>query len=175
MNEANLGYINLGDRRYPINLLNPYDGIDWGNRALELFGPVLGEIVKSIDFDEFGELDFNKIGLWELAAKLRPVLGSTLNSLGQLKNAEVSAMQKEALQRCYTPENEPLSNMVVFNKWFRQYPGDMHPLGWMALVTLVKDFFPSQLVTTASGFLEKMTSTQGTPSQSPKAGKHAHS
>lgn len=156
MNNANISFVMLGKHKYAMDLLNPIEAIGWGNRALSLFGPSLGKIFESIDFKGMEELELDKTGLAGLAAKLQGLIGKTLASCGELKSEEVSAMMNEAIKRCYTPQNEPLGDEAVFNRWFREHPGDLYPLGCMALVHLVKGFFPKQLVTNASEFLSKM-------------------
>lgn len=171
MREMNLDYISLGTHRYTVEKLNPMDAFDWGPRALALFGPSLGNILSSVDMDALTELDFKNMGLAELAAKVQQLVASTMTSCGELKCTEVSAMLRDAVQRCYTPQNESLADMAVFNSWFREHPGDLFPLGAMALVQLVKDFFPSQLAIAASAFLKKARQTQGTASVSPTDGK----
>lgn len=155
MRDANLSFLTVNGRRYAVDLLNPIDAITWGNRALSLFGPSIGKIVNSIDFDALSGIDMLKMGLAEVAGKLQSLLSIMLTSCGELKAAEVSAIMTEAIQRCYTPQNESLGDMAVFNRWFKEHPGDLYPLGAMALVYLVKDFFPSQLVTAASAFQTK--------------------
>lgn len=156
MNNANMVFLSVGGHRYALDLLNPLDAIAWGNRALSLFGPSLGKILGSIEFEKLQGLDFSKMGLMEVFGKLQHLGAMTLASCGELKAAEVSGIMTEAVQRCYTPQNESLADETVFNRWFREHPGDLYPLGVMALVYLVKDFFPSQLVTAASGFMTKM-------------------
>ena len=158
MNNANISFMSVGGKRYAVDLLNPIDAISWGNRALALFGPALGKVVASIDFDELEGIDLAKMKLMEVASKLQGLVSMALASCGELKAKEVSDIMQEAIQRCYTPQNERLGNMEVFNRWFKEHPGDLYPLGVMALVYLVKDFFPSQLVTAASNFQARMTS-----------------
>lgn len=159
MSNTNMTFIGIGSNRYAIDMLNPMDAISWGNRALALFGPALGKVVSSIDFEKLHGLDLSAMGLAEVGGKLQSLISSALASCGELKAGEATAMMTEALQRCYTPQNEPLADTTVFNGWFRQHPGDLYPLGAMALVRLVKDFFPSQLVTAASA-LGKSAGTQ---------------
>lgn len=159
MNNTNMTFISIGSNRYAIDMLNPLDAISWGNRALALFGPALGKVVSSIDFEKLQGLDLSAMGLAEVGGKLQSFISATLASCGELKAGEATAMMTEALQRCYTPQNEPLADAAVFNRWFREHPGDLYPLGIMALVRLVKDFFPSQLATVASA-LGKSVGTQ---------------
>ena len=159
MNSTNMTFIGIGSNLYAIDMLNPMDAISWGNRALALFGPALGKVVSSIDFEKLQGLDLAAMGMAETFEKLQSLIGSALASCGELKGAEATAIMTEALQRCYTPQNESLADETVFNRWFREHPGDLYPLGVMALVRLVKDFFPSQLVTAASA-LGKSAGTQ---------------
>lgn len=154
---ANISFVMLGKHKYAMDLLNPIEAIAWGNQALSLFGPSLGKIFESIDFKSMEDIDLDKQGLAGLANKLQAIIAKTLASCGELKSDEVSKMMNEAIKRCYTPQNEPLGDEAVFNRWFREHPGDLYPLGCMALVHLVKVFFPKQLVTSASDFLSKMT------------------
>lgn len=150
MNSTNMTFIGIGSNRYAIDMLNPMDAIAWGNRALALFGPALGKVVSSIDFEKLQGLDLSAMGLAEVGGKMQSLISAALASCGELKAAEATAMMTDALQRCYTPQNEPLADAAVFNSWFRDHPGDLYPLGIMALVKLVKDFFPSQLATAVS-------------------------
>ena len=166
MIHANVAFIPLGGNRYAVELLNPIDAISWGNRALALFGPSLGKIVGSIDFDKIQSIDLITMGLAEVAGKLQGLVSMAFASCGELKSDAVTALMTEAIQRCYTPQNEALSDMAVFNRWFREHPGDLYPLGVMALVHLVKDFFPSRLVTAASEFQARTKAAQETGSTS---------
>lgn len=173
MRDMNLDTITLGPHRYALEKLNPMDAFEWGPRALALFGPSLGKILESVNMDALTGLDFKSMSLADVAGKVQSLVASTMTSCGELKCAEVSAMLRDAVQRCYTPENESLADMAVFNRWFRDHPGDLFPLGALALVHLVKDFFPSQLVTGLIGFLKKAQQTQATASASPTDGKAA--
>jgi hypothetical protein len=157
MNHANIAFVSVGGKRYAVDLLNPIDAISWGNRALALFGPALGKLFGSIEFDKLEGIDLEKMGLMEVAGRVQSLVSLALASCGEIKAGEVSDMMTGAVQRCYTPQNESLGDMAVFNSWFRENPGDLYPLGVMALVRLVKDFFPSQLVTAASAFQARMT------------------
>lgn len=156
MRDANIDFISVGGKRYALDLLNPLDGIAWGNRALSLFGPALGKIVNAVDFASLQDIDLVKMGLMEVGGRLQNLLSITLTSCGEMKSSEVTAIMTEAIQRCYTPQNEALADMAVFNRWFREHPGDLYPLGVSALMRLVKDFFPS-LPATARGALLKKT------------------
>lgn len=173
MNNANITCIAVGKNRYAVDKLNPMEAFEWGPRALSLFGPSLGKIVASLEVDKLSDLKLESMGLTEIAASLQKLLAMSMSSCGELKSAEVVALLREAVQRCYTPHNESLADMAVFNRWFQEHPGDLFPLGGMALVYLVKDFFPSQLVTAASAFLTKKSTTAGTASTSPRDGKDA--
>ena len=164
MHQANIAFVNMFGKRYAVDLLNPMDAISWGNRALALFGPALGKIFGAVDFDKLEGIDLEKMGLTELGGRIQGLVATMLASCGELKHGEVSGIMTEAIQRCYTPQNESLGDAVVFNRWFREHPGDLYPLGVMALVYLVKDFFPSQLVTVASKFQARMTAeTENSP------------
>ena len=160
MNQSNISFISVGGKRYAIDLLNPIEAISWGNRALSLFGPSLGKIVNSIDFGKVQGIDLNAMGLSDVFGKLQGLIAASFSSCGEIDSEKASSLMNEALQRCYTPQNESLGDVAVFNRWFRENPGDLYPLGVMALVYLVKDFFPSQLVTAASAFQEKMKSAE---------------
>lgn len=154
MNNLNLDYISIGPRRYGLNLLNPIDGIEWGNRVLELLGPVLGRLVQTVDLKPLQELDPNKSVPGDLIPVLQPLLGSALSALNELRGKELSELQKAALLRCFTPENEPLGNAAVFNAWFRRYPADLHKLGWLAIFRLVRDFFPDNVIADTAALLK---------------------
>jgi len=67
-----------------------------------------------------------------------------------LKDPDFTALLKRALDQCFTPQNESLSDIVVFNRYFQEHPGDMFELGARAIIGLVKDFLPSHLATSAS-------------------------
>ena len=160
MNNANIAFLSVGGKRYAVELLNPIDAIAWGNRVLALFGPALGKIVGVIDFEKLEGIDLSNMGVMKVAGKLQSLVSMTLASCGELKAKEVSDIMQEVIQRCYTPRNESLGDMAVFNRWFKEHQGDLYPLGIMALVYLVKDFFPSQLVTAASAFQARLTSAE---------------
>lgn len=61
---------------------------------------------------------------------------------GTKDSTVLNGMLKDALARCYTPENEELKNQVVFNSWFRKHPEDMLTLGMQAAHRLAQDFLP---------------------------------
>lgn len=138
MREMNLDYISIGAHRYALEKLNPMDAITWGNRVLAVVGPTLGGLVDACsDKGNF--------------AKSFQGIFASYNS------TEASNLMLEALRQCYTPQNESLADDAVFNKWFKEHPGDLYHLGVMAVYELVKDFFPNQLVTIANASLAKMT------------------
>lgn len=60
---------------------------------------------------------------------------------------EVSALIKEALGYCYTPESEALDNEAVFNAWFTQHPDELFEAGIKAVYNLVTPFLPKALLT----------------------------
>lgn len=171
MKHLNIAPVIAGEHRYMLELLNPLEGIAWGNRALTLFGPALGKALAAVDFKALEGLDLTQDGLVEVGAKMQGMLISSFSSLGELDSEKVTAIMTEAIQRCYTPENESLVDQTVFNRWFREYPGDLYPLGVMALYHLVKDFFPKQLVTGASAFLAKTNTTPDSQSPSHSDGR----
>lgn len=154
MNNLNLDYISIGPRRYGLNLLNPIDGLEWGNYVLEFIGPLLGRALRAADLTQLQALELDQTSPGELNPALQTLLGSVLSALSGLRTKEVSELQKAALQRCFTPENEPLDNMAVFNSWFGRYPGDLHVLGWRALFRLVRDFFPGESLSGLSSLLK---------------------
>ncbi len=156
MNGINLQYINVGDNRYAINTLNPIEGLEWGNNAMIQFGPVLGHIFQVCPAEQLAALFADALagGIKNMDGfilTVQPVLGVALSGLATLDGTKIFVMQEKALSRCYTPENEPLSNQAVFNRWFKEHPGDMHLLSWKAIFMLVKDFFPSMPATKTSG------------------------
>ena len=116
MQNANLDFLDVNGKRYPIDLFNPMEAITFGGRAMAVLGPLLA--VKNED---------------TLAAAVTKIDGEA-----------GARLMTEALQRCYTPQNERLSDMAVFNSYFRKNPKDMFPLGLEALKRLVDDFFPRQ-------------------------------
>jgi len=159
-NQANMTFVSVGGKKYAVDLLNPLEALAWGPRVVALLGPSIGKVLSSTDFEALKGIDLAKQGIMEAAGKLQNPLGALFACLGELKPEQVTALLNETLQHCYTPQNESLADQSVFNRWFKEYPGDMYPLGVMALVHLVKDFFPSQLVTAASKFQTTMESAK---------------
>lgn len=141
MQEANLSFITVNTRRYAIDKLNPLDAVAWGNRVISAIGPSFGGLADAFNEDKNMPASFAK-------------------ALSSFNHEEVTKLLQDAYQHVYTPENESLADMAVFNAWFRKYPGDLYQVGVMAVYELVKDFFPSQLATAASAFQEKMSSSE---------------
>lgn len=152
MNAANMRQFRVGNNQYAIDLLNPLEAITWGNRVMALLGPAIGNIVVSVDFETISGIDLRKMEMSEVFGKWQPVIATAMASCGAVRADDISRLMAEATQRCHTPRNEALSDAAVFNSWFRENPGDIYPVGVMAIYHLVKDFFPSQLVTVASRF-----------------------
>ena len=46
----------------------------------------------------------------------------------------------EAIARCWTPENQRLSDPEVYNRWFQKHPLDLIPLGMKACMEVATDF-----------------------------------
>jgi hypothetical protein len=67
---------------------------------------------------------------------------------GSLMTPKAQGVIKKALECCYTPENQSLSDEVVFNTQFQRYPADMFPLAYQAVQGLCADFFPVTVNTT---------------------------
>ena len=53
---------------------------------------------------------------------------------------EVSKMMLEAVKRCWTPENNKLSDEVEFRCWFTAHPEDLYQLGYAAVMEVCRDF-----------------------------------
>lgn len=141
MNLINLDYISVGEHRYAINLFNPLDGLEWGNRVLALLGPGAGTLIEQKACrdlqNQAGRPDKGTAVFDAVISRL----GIVLAGLDALHGKALGLLQKEAIMRCCTPSNKPLNNPGVFYAWFRQHPGDLHQLGWVALYRLVRDFF----------------------------------
>lgn len=86
--------------------------------------------------------------------RLAKELGGVLlkQDLAGLNTPAVTALMKEAIARCWTPENQKLSEPAVFNAWFSRHPEDLLVLGARAAVEVGRDFLPSQLATRLDGF-----------------------
>ena len=175
MNNANMDHIAVSGKKYAIELLNPLEGISWGIKAASLFGPALGKAVAGIDFDRLQGIDLAKMDLAEVGDKARGLLVAALSACGEVDDAKATNMLTAAIKRCYTPQGEGLSNEATFNAYFREHPGDLYPLGVMALFRLVRDFFPSPPVTAIAALAKKTGRKTGQESPSPKDGKPAPS
>lgn len=150
MRNDNLDFITVNGRRYAIDLLNPLDAITWGSRVMTLIGPVFSVVVDSSDLRKLVVGLFTgkkELGdgqdLEETVETLAPALSSAFAACGKIETAALNKIFTQAIRQCYTPKNEPLSNMDVFNRHFREYPKDLFMLGVMASYRLVRDFFPS--------------------------------
>lgn len=155
---ANLAFINVGERRYAIDTLNPLEAIDWGVRVAVLLGGPLGRLLGGCDLERLKNLDPARPDPDSLGL-LKDALASGLAGCAGLNAPELTDLLTQALRRCYTPENEALRDEAVFNRWFREHPGDLYPLGVKAVQQLVADFFPKTLVTLASVFPAPKTSS----------------
>jgi hypothetical protein len=101
---------------------------------------------------DFVKLNVN--GRTYVMNRLNPIQGlefclevGELYAGGNLESALMSPKAKnvihEALGQCLTPENQALSDEVVFNNQFIKYPEDMFKLAFKAVTELTKPFFPS--------------------------------
>jgi len=147
-----IGFIIIGDNRYAIDKLPPFQAIEWGNRILSVLGPTIGGVMEAISDDGNPAAAFQ-------------------GAFGQYKSAEASQIMRDAMKRCYTPQNESLGNEAVFNSWFREHSGDLFHLGVMAVWELTRDFLPKQLITFATAFRTRMQSKAAQGSPSPMDGK----
>lgn len=129
--------IKIEERVYSIQRFNPMEGMEFGTKLLSVISPAFGGIIESTK--DGG--DPAKVGV-EIARAL--------------KDPELAPMLRRAIGQCWTPENESLADEAVFNMHFSKYPSDMFNLGVQATYSLVKDFFPSQLATVASGWQTKL-------------------
>jgi hypothetical protein len=68
-----------------------------------------------------------------------------------LLRPEAKEVIKTAIDQCYTPENQSLSDIATFNMHFIKYPGDLMLLGFKAVQGLASDFFPAQMITDLMG------------------------
>ena len=158
MNYANMDSITVNNRKYSIDLLNPMEAIAWSSRAASLFLPLLEQVAAGIDWKGLAGLDLEDKNSAALMEKLQGAAAAIFGSCGKIKSKETSDMMNEAIQRCYTPENEPLANMEVYNRHFREYPEDLLILGMMAIGRLVRDFFPK--LSAIGGMRSLMTGTE---------------
>lgn len=113
-----LNKFTVNDHVYKYRALNPMDALDYGSRVAKIVAPALA-----------GGADLSK------------ALSSGLDG------KEVSALIKEALGYCYTPESEALDNEAVFNAWFTQHPDELFEAGIKAVYNLVTPFLPKALLT----------------------------
>lgn len=132
--------VEVGGSRYSVQKMNPMDALDFGVRVMTVVSPALGGIMEAVKEGGSAERDL-------------PAFFSSLQSA--LSGGNAAAILKEALRRCFTPQNEGLADDVVFDKWFREHPGDMFPLAARAVWELVKDFLPPTLITRAAGISSK--------------------
>ena len=92
---------------------------------------------------------FNSMDCVAYGTQWRPILypegGEMADVASTLKNPSLTAMLRQAIGQCFTPQNESLADEAVFNQWFTKYPGDMFILGLQATVALIHDFLPSVL------------------------------
>ena len=148
----NLDYIKIQDRTYPIERLNAIECMEWGLQTMSIFGFMIESVMQSTDEKKpssFNLEDFKNLEAEISSAdmqKTRNIISRLLLSMKDLQYREASKMLNQALGRCYTPENESLSDTVVYNRWFRQYPGDHLYLAIKALFALVAGFLTKPLV-----------------------------
>lgn len=118
-----LGKFEVEGETYKFRNLSPFEGLDFGARVAKLVAPAL-------------------MGLGTGAT-----VGDIVKGLGSMDNTEMTALMKEALGKCYTPESEALDNEAVFNKWFGDHPTHLFQAGVLAVYHLTKPFFPNNLLT----------------------------
>ena len=138
--------IKIGENVYTCNKLNPMDALEFGMRALAVLSPAVSGIIEA--HKEGGD----------------PL--KVFNDISKaLKDKDATPLLKEAIAQCFTPQNQDLGDVVEFNRWFSEHPGEMFHLGALALYHLVKDFFPSQLATIASDYQIKLQNQSQTEVQ----------
>ena len=129
--------VKVGENVYPLQKMNPMEGMEYGMKVLAAVSPSFAGIYEAVkDGGEYEKVFFE--------------LSKTL------QQSDFTPLLKTAYGQCFTPQNESLADEVIFNRWFRDNPGDMFHLGALAVWELAKDFFPSQLVTMLSGLSSKM-------------------
>lgn len=116
----------VNGRTYKFDILTPMDAISFGSRVLKAAGGALLSIC-----GEASSVNYKAIA----------------DALSSVDPEELSSLMREALNRVYTPEQEPLKNEAVFNAWFNKYPEDLFVAGVMAVFEQVRDFFPFGLST----------------------------
>ena len=135
----------------------PPAAIEWAHRAITLYGPLLGPVIAAANHVPAAEDADRESPEMSSLERYRIPITSMLEACGMLKDKEAAAMMREAIQRCYTPDNESLSDMAVFTSHFRDYPQDKFALGAFAMVRLVRDFFPSPAAMREIGCAAGMT------------------
>lgn len=63
-------------------------------------------------------------------------MGSFAEQSGEAR----AKLVREALARCWTPENMRLKDDAEFTRWFSLHPEDMMTLGSRAMVEVSRDF-----------------------------------
>lgn len=132
-----LGKFSSGHYTYSYEILMPLDALAFGARVFKLAGGGIAALIAAKN--QGTELD---------SGSLFQTFAEALRSIDEDK---LSQLMTESIQRCYTPENQALSDALVFQRWFRDHPEELYPVGVLAIYNLVKDFFPLSLVTTPSG------------------------
>ena len=133
--------IKIEERVYSVQKFNPMDGMEYGVKLAAMVAPALGGLMAAEESKKKGDADYGKLGA---------------DFARSIKDPDLMPMFKKAFGQCWTPENESLGDEAVFNKWFQQHPGDMFELGGRAAFLLSRDFFPSQLGTMLSDYLERL-------------------
>jgi len=158
--------VEIGKNTYTVEKMNPVDAIELSLKTAAIIGPPLaaGLVENAGMLSGKRKEEINGLNLKEFLAALSAAL----------KDPALAEIYKTAYRQCRTPKNDDLGDIVEFNRWFREHPGDALELAGMAVYHLVKDFFPSSLSTNASDWLDRvgaLTKASQSASKSPKDGR----
>ena len=126
-NYTGLGSFVVGTNKYTYEMLPPIEAIPFGLEVAKMVLPMLDSLTTLTSNDS------------------KAFVGALVKGIGNMDTAVGAKLMPTALNRCYTPENKPLSDRGTCDQWFQQHPDDLFEVCARAIYALSKDFFPSAL------------------------------
>ena len=124
-----------GGNTYAVDVLNPYEAIAWARRVVEAFGPALGPLLSAL------ESGGDPLRLF--------VAGFSQGG------ENVPQLMRDAIARCSSPENKPLSDPEVFDSWFRKHPQELFELGFKACMEVAAEYLAAFAAYTGEKFSQE--------------------
>jgi hypothetical protein len=148
---SDLKEIEVNGKRYHVEKMSVKDTLQMQVVFVSTFGGSLGGLVEMFKEDS--------------KASKEEVFQSIFSTIDPNKTTKIF---DSVFARVITPTNEYLKNAAIFEQWFKENPDDLWFVLGKAIVALLGEYLPKQLVTMAQSY----SAAKGqSPSKSHKVGK----